>query len=174
MAEKPIEEVEIAVEESAPEPPIKENGVAPVIEETKVEIVNEIEIKNDNENEIEVNNEKSSDIELSEQEAENIDEMEGSDGVEADPERDADRDSLVPGTGSINGDIEGGYEDESDEGDEVDDDDDENMSNVVQGTTETILNKLEENLAQAPDVDEADLLQVKSHDKSNKHQIILI
>lgn len=160
MAEKPIEEVEIAVEESAPEPPIKENGVAPVIEETKVEIVNEIEIKNDNENGIEVNNEKSSDIELSEQEAENIDEMEGSDGVEADPDRDADRDSLVPGTGSINGDIEGGYEDESDEGDEVDDDDDENMSNVVQGTTETILNKLEENLAQAPDVDEADLLQM--------------
>ena len=41
------------------------------------------------------------------------------------------------------------------------DDEDENMSNVVQGTTETILNKLEENLAQVPEVDESDLLQVQ-------------
>merc|ERR1711892_1211660 len=116
-------------------------------------IVNEIEPENG------IDHEKSSDIELGEQAADDIDEMEGSDAIEADPERDADRDSLVSGTGSINGDIEGGYDDESDDGDEVDDDD-ENMSNVVQGTTETILNKLEENLAQAPEVDESDLLQI--------------
>jgi len=153
MAEKNNEEIEIAVEETTPEPVIKENGVAPVIEGTKVEIVNEIEPENG------IDHEKSSDIELGEQAADDIDEMEGSDAIEADPERDADRDSLVPGTGSINGDIEGGYDDESDDGDEVDDDD-ENMSNVVQGTTETILNKLEENLAQAPEVDESDLLQI--------------
>ena len=146
MSEKNNDEVEIAVEESAPEPVAKANGVAPVIEETKVDIVNE--------------NENGSDIETSEKAVENIDEMEGSDAVEADAEREADRDSLVPGTGSINGDIEGGYDDESDEGEEDIDDDDENMSNVVQGTTETILNKLEENLAQAPEVDESDLLQV--------------
>jgi len=153
MAEKNNEEVEIAVEKTTPEPVITENGVAPVIEGTKVEIVNEIEPENG------IDHEKSSDIELGELAADDIDEMEGSDAIEADPERDADRDSLVPGTGSINGDIEGGYDDESDEGEEVDDDD-ENMSNVVQGTTETILNKLEENLAQAPEVDESDLLQI--------------
>ena len=66
-----------------------------------------------------------------------------------------DRDSLVPGTGSINGDLDAEEEEDSDE-----DGDEENMGNVVQGTTETILNKLEENLSQAPPVAEGDLLQV--------------
>ena len=67
-----------------------------------------------------------------------------------------DRDSLVPGTGSINGDL-----DEDEEEEESDEDgDEENMGNVVQGTTETILNKLEENLSQAPPIAEGDLLQV--------------
>eukprot|EP00092_Neocalanus_flemingeri_P014901 GFUD01016093.1.p1 GENE.GFUD01016093.1~~GFUD01016093.1.p1 ORF type:complete len:800 (+),score=220.63 GFUD01016093.1:61-2460(+) len=146
MAQINNDEVEIAVEESTPEPFAKANGGAPVIEEVKVDIVNE--------------NGNGSDIETSEKAVENIEEMEGSDAVEVDTEREADRDSLVPGTGSINGDIEGGYDDESDEGEEDIDDEDENMSNVVQGTTETILNKLEENLAQAPEVDESDLLQV--------------
>ena len=67
-----------------------------------------------------------------------------------------DRDSLVPGTGSINGDLD--EEDEEEDSDE--DGEEENMGNVVQGTTETILNKLEENLSQAPPVAEGDLLQV--------------
>ena len=67
-----------------------------------------------------------------------------------------DRDSLVPGTGSINGDLD--EEEEEEESDE--DGDEENMGNVVQGTTETILNKLEENLSQAPPIAEGDLLQV--------------
>ena len=67
-----------------------------------------------------------------------------------------DRDSLVPGTGSINGDLD--EEDEDEDSDE--DGEEENMGNVVQGTTETILNKLEENLSQAPPVAEGDLLQV--------------
>jgi len=67
-----------------------------------------------------------------------------------------DRDSLVPGTGSINGDLD--EEEEEEESDE--DGDEENMGNVVQGTTETILNKLEENLSQAPPIAEGDLLQI--------------
>ena len=150
MAEVINKEVEAAVEEIAPEKPIEENEAAPVIEETKVEIVNETENG--------IVEEKPSDAELGEAAVENI-EMDGSDNIDVDNGRDVDRDSLVPGTGSINGDIGGGYDDESDDGDEVDDED-ENMSNVVQGTTETILNKLEENLAQAPEVDESDLLQV--------------
>merc|ERR1719270_1233850 len=65
-------------------------------------------------------------------------------------------DSLVPGTGSINGDLD--EEDEEEDSDE--DGEEENMGNVVQGTTETILNKLEENLSQAPPVAEGDLLQI--------------
>ena len=68
-----------------------------------------------------------------------------------------DRDSLVPGTGSINGDLD---EEEEEEEDSDEDGEEENMGNVVQGTTETILNKLEENLSQAPPVAEGDLLQV--------------
>ena len=67
-----------------------------------------------------------------------------------------DRDSLVPGTGSINGDLD----EEEEEEDSDEDGDEENMGNVVQGTTETILNKLEENLSQAPPIAEGDLLQV--------------
>ena len=67
-----------------------------------------------------------------------------------------DRDSLVPGTGSINGDLD----EEEEEEDSDEDGEEENMGNVVQGTTETILNKLEENLSQAPPVAEGDLLQV--------------
>merc|ERR1719195_2215750 len=68
-----------------------------------------------------------------------------------------DRDSLVPGTGSINGDIT--EEAEDGEGEEEEEMDDENMSAMVQGTTETILNKLEENLTNVPDIDESELLQ---------------
>ena len=78
--------------------------------------------------------------------------------MEAEEEQEVDRDSLVPGTGSING-----HDDASDpesDGEDVTEDD-ENMSNVVQGTTETILNKLEENLAQVPEIDESELLQVR-------------
>ena len=77
-----------------------------------------------------------------------------------------DRDSLVPGTGSINGDITEEAEDgeESDQGEDITEEeeeemDDENMSAMVQGTTETILNKLEENLTNVPDIDESELLQ---------------
>ena len=78
-----------------------------------------------------------------------------------------DRDSLVPGTGSINGDIteeaEDGEREESDQGEDITEEeeemDDENMSAMVQGTTETILNKLEENLTNVPDIDESELLQ---------------
>ena len=79
-----------------------------------------------------------------------------------------DRDSLVPGTGSINGDIteeaEDGEGEESDQGEDITEEeeeemDDENMSAMVQGTTETILNKLEENLTNVPDIDESELLQ---------------
>ena len=81
---------------------------------------------------------------------------------ESEAEREADRDSLVPGTGSINGDIEeDGEESEEDAEDEEvteEEEEEEDMSNVVQGTTETILNKLEENLAAAPEVEESDLL----------------
>jgi len=150
MAEAINKEVEAAVEEVVPDAHVEENEAAPVIEETKVEIVNETENG--------IVEEKPLDAELGEPAGENI-EMDGSDNVDVDNGRDVDRDSLVPGTGSINGDIGGAYDDESDDGDEVDDDD-ENMSNVVQGTTETILNKLEENLAQAPEVDESDLLQI--------------
>jgi len=150
MAEVVNKEVEAAVEEVVPDIPVEENEAAPVIEETKVEIVNETENG--------IVEEKPLDAELGEPAGESI-EMDGSDNVDVDNGRDVDRDSLVPGTGSINGDIGGGYDDESDDGEEVDDDD-ENMSNVVQGTTETILNKLEENLAQAPEVDESDLLQI--------------
>ena len=72
-------------------------------------------------------------------------------------EMEEDRDSLVPGTGSINGDLE---EEESDEGEEEEEEEEENMSNMVQGTTETLLNKLEENLSQAPPCSEQELLQV--------------
>ena len=77
-------------------------------------------------------------------------------------EAEGDRDSLVPGTGSINGDItEEGVDDASEVGEDItEEEEEENMSNVVQGTTETILNKLEENLAQVPDIDESELLQV--------------
>jgi hypothetical protein len=69
-------------------------------------------------------------------------------------EEEGDRDSLVPGTGSIAGHLEERSDDEEDEGAEEDEDgaeleeSEENMSNVVQGTTESILNKLEENLSQ--------------------------
>ena len=84
--------------------------------------------------------------------------------MERDTEGEVDRDSLVPGTGSINGDIdENGddIDDVSEAGDEItEEEEDENMTNVVQGTTETILNKLEENLSQVPDIDESELLQV--------------
>ena len=79
---------------------------------------------------------------------------EGGEGVMGE---EGDRDSLVPGTGSINGDLD---EEEEEEEESDDDGDEENMGNVVQGTTETILNKLEENLSQAPPVAEGDLLQV--------------
>lgn len=80
---------------------------------------------------------------------------------EVDIGEEEDRDSLVPGTGSINGDMIGGdtVEEETDE-EEYEDDEGENMTNVVQGTTETILNKLEENLSQIPGVEESDLLQI--------------
>ena len=66
-------------------------------------------------------------------------------------EAEIDRDSLVPGTGSINGDLdENDVDEESDVGEEIteEDEEEENMTNVVQGTTETIINKLEENLSQ--------------------------
>jgi len=76
-------------------------------------------------------------------------------------EDDGDRDSLVPGTGSINGEVEGPEVEESDEGGaETEEEEEENMTNVIQGTTETILSKLEENLNQASEVDESDLLQI--------------
>jgi hypothetical protein len=52
-----------------------------------------------------------------------------------------DHDSLVPVTGSLAGDEGVGEEEEGEEEDEDD------YSNVVQGTTETLLTKLEENLA---------------------------
>ena len=76
-------------------------------------------------------------------------------------ETEVDRDSLVPVTGSLNGDLEDA-EDVSEVEEEMteEEEDDENMSNVVQGTTETILNKLEENLAQVAEVDESELLQM--------------
>ena len=80
--------------------------------------------------------------------------VEGGEGVMGE---EGDRDSLVPGTGSINGDLD---EEEEEEEESDEDGDEENMGNVVQGTTETILNKLEENLSQAPPVAEGDLLQV--------------
>jgi len=144
MTEELKKDVDIVNEESSVEKEPAVNGEVNIIEEAKVDIVNE----NETDTEVkEIVNENT---------PENIEEMEGSDMIDCAPEREVDRDSLVPGTGSINGDIGGGYEDDSDEGD----DEDENMSNVVQGTTETILNKLEENLAQAPEVDESDLLQV--------------
>ena len=79
--------------------------------------------------------------------------------MEGGEEEEVDRDSLVPGTGSINGDPDDISAAESDIGEDVTEED-ENMSNVVQGTTETILNKLEENLAQVPEIDESELLQV--------------
>ena len=66
-------------------------------------------------------------------------------------EAEIDRDSLVPGTGSINGDLdENDVDEESDVGEDIteEDEEEENMTNVVQGTTETIINKLEENLSQ--------------------------
>ena len=145
MTEELKKDVDIVNEESSVEKEPAVNGEVNIIEEAKVDIVNE----NETDTEVkEIVNENT---------PENIEEMEGSDMIDCAPEREVDRDSLVPGTGSINGDIGGGYEDDSDEGD----DEDENMSNVVQGTTETILNKLEENLAQAPEVDESDLLQVQ-------------
>ena len=75
-------------------------------------------------------------------------------------EQEVDRDSLVPGTGSINGHDDDDEDPESDIGEDLTEED-ENMSNVVQGTTETILNKLEENLAQAPEIDESELLQAR-------------
>ena len=85
--------------------------------------------------------------------------------MEAGEEQEVDRDSLVPGTGSINGDLDDISVQESDIGEEEEEEDvteeDENMSNVVQGTTETILNKLEENLASVPEIDESELLQVR-------------
>ena len=83
--------------------------------------------------------------------------------VAMETEAEGDKDSLVPGTGSINGDVtEDGVEDASEAGEDIteEEEEEENMSNVVQGTTETILNKLEENLAQVPDIDESELLQV--------------
>ena len=80
--------------------------------------------------------------------------------MEAGEEQEVDQDSLVPGTGSINGDLDDISVQESDIGEEDVTEEDENMSNVVQGTTETILNKLEENLAQVPEIDESELLQV--------------
>jgi len=83
---------------------------------------------------------------------------------EAEAEVEIDRDSLVPGTGSINGDINDDDVDDdvgSDPGEDItEEDEEENMTNVVQGTTETILNKLEENLSNVPEVDESELLQV--------------
>ena len=80
-------------------------------------------------------------------------------------EAEVDRDSLVPGTGSINGDLdENDIEEESDVGENIteeeEEDEEDNMTNVVQGTTETIINKLEENLSQVPEIDESELLQV--------------
>jgi len=78
-------------------------------------------------------------------------------------EAEIDRDSLVPGTGSINGDLdENDVDEESDVGEDIteEDEEEENMTNVVQGTTETIINKLEENLSQVPEIDESELLQV--------------
>ena len=82
--------------------------------------------------------------------------------MEAGEEQEVDRDSLVPGTGSINGDLDDISAQESDIGEEDVTEEDENMSNVVQGTTETILNKLEENLASVPEIDESELLQVRT------------
>jgi len=72
---------------------------------------------------------------------------------------DGDTDSLVPVTGSINGDLDD-HEDVASDPEPETEEEEENMSNVVQGTTETILNKLEENLSQAPEVEESDLLQI--------------
>ena len=82
--------------------------------------------------------------------------------MEGGEEQEVDRDSLVPGTGSINGDLDDISAQEADIGEDVtEEEEDENMSNVVQGTTETILNKLEENLASVPEIDESELLQVR-------------
>ena len=82
-------------------------------------------------------------------------------GQEAQGAMEGDRDSLVPGTGSINGEVEG---EDSEEGEEEEGEDEEEeeekMSHVVQGTTETILNKLEENLSNPHPCSESDLLQV--------------
>ena len=80
-------------------------------------------------------------------------------------EQEVDRDSLVPGTGSINGHDDGVSDPDYDIGEDLTEED-ENMSNVVQGTTETILNKLEENLAQAPEIDESELLQARPSERS--------
>ena len=131
--EKPAEPVEQA-----------EDAVVHVNEEVKEEEVKVEEVREEVTEEVKVEA-----VAVTEGESERGD-VEGVMGEEGD------RDSLVPGTGSINGDLdeEEGEEDSDEDGDE------ENMGNVVQGTTETILNKLEENLSQAPPIAEGDLLQV--------------
>ena len=74
--------------------------------------------------------------------------------------QDADHDSLVPGTGSITGDADDVAASDDVDVDEDLEDEEQQMTNVVQGTTETVLNKLEEHLASAPGLDESELLQV--------------
>ena len=65
-----------------------------------------------------------------------------------------DRDSLVPVTGSITGDVtEDGCNDVSEMGEEVTEEEDieDDMPEIVQGTTKTLISKLEENLTTVPD-----------------------
>lgn len=65
-----------------------------------------------------------------------------------------DRDSLVPVTGSITGDVtEDGCNDVSEMGEEVTEEEDieDDMPDIVQGTTKTLISKLEENLTAVPD-----------------------
>ena len=130
--EKPAEPVEQA-----------EDAVVHVNEEVKEEEVKVEEVREEVTEEVKVE-----EVAVTEGESERA--TEGGMGEEGD------RDSLVPGTGSINGDLD----EEEEEEDSDEDGEEENMGNVVQGTTETILNKLEENLSQAPPVAEGDLLQV--------------
>ena len=73
---------------------------------------------------------------------------------EAASDTEQDRDSLVPVTGSITGDVtEDGCNDVSEMGEEVTEDEDieDDMPEIVQGTTKTLISKLEENLSSAPD-----------------------
>lgn len=75
---------------------------------------------------------------------------------EAASDTEQDRDSLVPVTGSITGDVtEDGCNDVSEMGEEEevteDEDIEDDMPEIVQGTTKTLISKLEENLSAAPD-----------------------